>query len=475
MIYYLLITRHTNNPNTHIFWWLLGNKKAEENRQSVHVRALVASNIEHIKYFGIVDNIYDLGEVLFIIPEVKQPNPTMYHEYGKGPKYENESEDDSMISVTLDQSSEQFTLDNSNTATQNTSLMLQYLKVFQKFGEVGKIDPTLNEWNSFARKTSAVESSILKTASLPMMGIMTYFYLNSLFSSFGAPPTWSMGVSTGVTIFPGSILLLLIAVKWLPMVDKEIISIMHGCPPEVEGRFWGQRIAPWLARGASILYFTLPITQFLQNNVLRSVKITNPYFQAALIAPFAYTELYPLGIQIFDPPFTMLANWIATGGQVDLSALYYWFYNGGEIDLSTRFYSCKPFKIFSCCRKEHNAEDLSESDIGEQSYDPGDSVTQGEDTLGDDEQSDHSSSHEEGFFSKPFACFKPFKLCCCFGEDEITENNLKILDRMLGIEETVQDLNTKYTGILYKELKEIGVFFTEDNLTEDKRLIRERG
>lgn len=294
-IVYFLFVRSTNNPGETLF---RSYETEDEKEKKESCLCRVEGAAEAIKHKGFTAAVKELGEEMMLI---QKPLPS----------------DRSSQSSLHGQSDILFNKE----AEEDEPLVSRpsiYQAALQKMTIIKKTLPNdLHSWNKEAARISGGVSLFMQMASLPMKGIISYGLLEELFTLCTLSSDMTMGMAMGATAL-ASPFLVASSLKEAQLTYKECKQLLWFYKPQSSCNFFGERIAPWTARAASFVYFTLPLWDYLRDEILESssLGITNPAVQMGLLLPFTAATVWPASAQVLDRYFTRLSNWVATGGHV---------------------------------------------------------------------------------------------------------------------------------------------------------------
>ena len=294
-IVYFLFVRSTNNPGENPFRPYETKDEKKKKESCLH---LIGGVEEAIKHGGFTSEVKALAEEIMIV--------------GK-----------SFRGTRSSQNSLQGQPDNvfNNETGENERLVSRkpaYQVAVEKMNAIKKTPPNdLHSWNKEAARISRWGGLFMQTASLPMKGIISYGLLEELFTLCPLSSDMAMGMALGATAL-ASPFLVASSFKEAQLTYKECEQLLWFYKPQSSCNFFGERIAPWTARAASFVYFTLPLWDYLRDEILESssLGITNSAVQMGLLLPFTAATVWPASAQVLDRYFTRLSNWVATGGHV---------------------------------------------------------------------------------------------------------------------------------------------------------------
>ncbi len=310
-IVYFLFVRSTNNPGENLF---RPYKTEDEKGKKESCLGLIEGAAEAIKHKGFTSAVKELGKKMMVIQESLPSD--------RGSQSSLQGQPDTLLN---------------NRTEEEEPLVARpssYQAALQQMDTIKKTFPDdRHSWNKEASQISRGVSLFMQTASLPMKGVVSYVLLDKLFDLCTLSSDMSMGMAMGATAL-ASPFLVASSFKEAQLTYKECEQLLWLYKPQSSCNFLGERIAPWTARAASFVYFTLPLWDYLGDEILESssLGITNPAVQMGLLLPFTAATVWPASAQVLDRYFTRFSNWIATGGYVGSHKLLRYFDTKNERD-----------------------------------------------------------------------------------------------------------------------------------------------
>ncbi|MGV8948773.1 MAG: hypothetical protein ACOH2E_05340 [Candidatus Paracaedibacter sp.] len=200
----------------------------------------------------------------------------------------------------------------------------KYLKIFEQTMVLSQTIPSwIKSWNSWSTTISKHFSRGVQVLSIPAEELIAYALPYSLLSYLNVPSGISIGASV-VVAAAYSIALPFISIKENGLIWKEYEQILRLFKPQVTCGYFGERIAPIVARISTLVYFTFPLTDFIRHSLFeQAIGITNVPAQILILTPLMAGIGFAAPAQFLDSAYTTLANWVATGGRVTLPACGY--------------------------------------------------------------------------------------------------------------------------------------------------------
>jgi len=335
---YFILVRATNDINKYTYRHY---KKDEEKLKGACLDPIKATK-EHIKDNGLTPEARELGIDLNVIemphsPNVRLNSDPLLLEEGQGRG--GNSFAPSLDSDDLILSTQPSAISPLRTTTPLDELSKpKYQRVFEKMMAISHtVPPWIKGWNFWSTKISKYSSRVTQFLSIPAELLVSYALPYSLCTYLGVPDGVSISVGAIAAVAYG-VALPFISIKENGLIWKEHEQILRLFKPQETCGYFGERIAPVIARCGTLLYFTFPVTDFIRNNLLdKAIGITNVPTQVLILIPFMAGIGLAAPAQFLDRTYTTLANWVATGGQVTIPTPF--------CDSNCSF---KLFRLFCC-------------------------------------------------------------------------------------------------------------------------------
>lgn len=196
----------------------------------------------------------------------------------------------------------------------------KYQRVFEKMIVISKTVPQwIKTWDYGSTKIAKYASRVVQVASTPVQSLIAYALPYTLLNYAGLSPGASIGISVVTSAAYTLVFLPLQAIKENGLLWKEYEQIFRLFKPQTTCGYFGERIAPVIARCGALVYFTFPVTDYIRNNLLdKAVGISNVPAQIIILAPLVGGIGFAIPAQFLDRTYTILSNWVAKGGPVHI-------------------------------------------------------------------------------------------------------------------------------------------------------------
>lgn len=354
---YFILTRATNDINKYAY---RSYKHKREEKQKEACLYPIEATKEYIKDHGLTSDIGELGVLLNVIEKPILSNITVNNDSPLITEISQDTEqrDPSTFSDALSEDVPDLIIATQPSKTRplylaDNLLKLKYQRVFEKMIEIsGKTSAWVKDWNFRSTKVAKYSSRIAQVLSIPAEALIAYALPHSLLTYLEASPEVALGVSATISI-AYTLYYPLIAGKENGLIWREHEQMFRLYKPQVTCGYFGERIAPVIARLGTLLYFTFPVTDFIRNELFdKSIGLTNVPAQALILAPFMAGIGLAAPAQFLDRAYTTLANWVTTGGRVTLPKLC--------CDCDCSF---KLFRLF-CCSDDKDERALALEILG---------------------------------------------------------------------------------------------------------------
>lgn len=197
----------------------------------------------------------------------------------------------------------------------------KYVQIFKEMGDLS------NLLASYVKTANGVKdylswgvSTALTLGSVPMScilgGALPYLGLTSL----GVPHPTARDVSIGIGAVVAPIVTLGTC-KMGEVIRKEYDQFLDWFyKPRNTTGYYGERLAPVAMRAVTVSYVVLETVNYLNQDILIGILgIDNATGRVVLIIPFVAGPIYSVVAQFFETQGERIANWFATGAEINLS------------------------------------------------------------------------------------------------------------------------------------------------------------